>query len=89
VTPALARPCAPPSHNTAATTPQAGTGAHAPSPVLAPLAGTVRRFLLARGSAVEGDVPLGEVEVGEWVLLCNAVEGCVMGVLEGGGMTGK
>lgn len=51
--------------------------------VLVPLAGTVRRFLLEHGHAVEGDVPLSEVQVGEWVLLCNAVEGCVVGIVEG------
>ena len=32
---------------------------------------------------MEGAVPLNAVRVGEWVMLCNGVEGCVLGVVLG------
>ncbi|KAF8587226.1 D-aminoacid aminotransferase-like PLP-dependent enzyme, partial [Ramaria rubella] len=45
------------------------------------LAGTMRRWLLEQGRVVEGEVRRKDVRVGEWVLLCNGVEGCLLGVV--------
>jgi len=45
------------------------------------LAGTVRRWLLEQGRAIEGNIRREDVSVGEWVLLCNGVEGCLLGVI--------
>lgn len=47
------------------------------------LPGTVRRWLVESGRVVEGPVLRDEVRVGEWVMLCNGVEGCVLGVVVG------
>ena len=52
------------------------------SPVRGGLRGTVRRWMLEKGRAVEGDVRRDEVRKGEWVLLSNGVEGCSVGVIE-------
>ena len=56
------------------TTPSLSTGC---------LPGVVRRLLVESGRVVEGAVPLNAVRVGEWVMLCNGVEGCVLGVVLG------
>ncbi|KAF8524327.1 aminotransferase [Hysterangium stoloniferum] len=53
------------------------------SPVRGGLKGTVRRWMLEKERAVEGDVRKEDVVPGEVVLLSNGVEGCVLGVITG------
>jgi len=45
------------------------------------LPGTTRRWLIEHGLVDEGRIRLSDVQFGEWVLLFNGVEGCLLGVV--------